>query len=149
MPPTDLGRFGTGFEPEDKRMSDGDKIRHLLEQWAYRTRQDARDTILEHHADDAVIYDVLPPMKYEGASAYRESWDEWQPETTGDNMFDLYDLHVVAGGGIAFAYGFIHCGGTLADGNTFEDRVRATFCLENREGRWLITHQHISKPVSA
>ena len=90
--------------------------------------------------------DYCVPMKYEGAKAYRDSWDEWHPETTGESLFDLHELKVVTSENVAFAYGFIHCGGTLPDGKKFEDWVRATFCLEKRKGRWLVTHQHISMP---
>lgn len=85
-------------------------------------------------------------MKYESAEEYRKSWDEWQPETTGESLFNLHDLKVVAGSDVAFAYGLIHCGGTLPDGINFEDWVRATFCLEKNGGKWVVTHQHISMP---
>lgn len=122
------------------------KIRALLERWAFTTKSGLRDEILANHSSDVVIYDVLPPMKYEGADAYRKSWDEWQPDTTGDNIFEWQELEVTAGTDVAFAHGVIHCGGTLNDGKTFEDWVRATFCLRHGDGRWLIQHQHISMP---
>ncbi|MEW6762890.1 MAG: hypothetical protein AB1437_18895 [Pseudomonadota bacterium] len=56
-------------------------------------------------------------------------------------------LVVVAGSDVAFASGLIKCGGTLLDDRTFEDLVRATFCLQKRSGEWLVTHQHISRPA--
>ncbi len=121
-------------------------IQTLLEQWAHSTRMGEQDRILNNHSESAVIYDVLPPMKYEGVEEYRKSWDEWQPETTNENIFDLHEVKITVGHDVAFAYGFIHCGGTLPDGKTFEDWVRATFCLEKQNGKWLITHQHISMP---
>jgi hypothetical protein len=55
-----------------------EQVREILEQWAKATRKNLRDEILKHHAPDVVIYDVLPPMKYEGSEAYRRSWDDWQ-----------------------------------------------------------------------
>lgn len=127
-------------------MNDKVEIQRLLEQWAHNTKIGEKDKILCNHAESVVIYDVLPPMKYESAESYRKSWDEWQPETTGESLFDLHDLKVIAGEDVAFAYGFIYCGGTLPDGKIFEDWVRATFCLEKQNGKWLITHQHISMP---
>ena len=51
-----------------------------------------------------------------------------------------------AGADVAYATGLILCGGTLPDGQTFEDLVRATFCLQQAGGVWRVTHQHISKP---
>lgn len=109
--------------------TDEDQICKLLEQWAYTTRSGQRDEVLANHASDVVIFDVLPPLKYEGADAYRKSWDEWQPETVGPGLFDLHELKITAGSDVAFTHGFIQCGGAHTDGRTFEDWVRATFCL--------------------
>jgi ketosteroid isomerase-like protein len=121
-------------------------VRAVLEEWARATREGRQDDVLKNHLPDATIYDVLAPFKYEGTAAYRAGWDEWQPETAGEGVFDFEELHVTTGEPTAFAYGVIRCGGTLPDGRSFEDRVRATFCLRQENGRWQITHQHISMP---
>ena len=122
-------------------------IRAVLEQWSSATRAGRQDAVLDNHLPDVLIYDVLAPMKYEGAAAYRKSWDEWQPDTQSEGQFELEDLSVTAGADVAFAHGFIKCGGTLPDGRTFEDLVRATFCLRKVSGSWKVAHQHISKPI--
>jgi ketosteroid isomerase-like protein len=126
--------------------SDQQQVRDVLLQWAQATREDRRDEILANHLPNALIYDVLPPMKYEGAEAYRASWDEWQPDAGADSRFELQDLTVTATSDLAFAHCFIKCGGTTPNGKTFEDLVRATFCLTKANGLWKIAHQHISKP---
>ena len=123
-----------------------DEVRAVLEEWAAATRLSRRDEILKHHSTDLVIFDVLPPMKYEGAEAYRRSWDEWQPDTQGEAVFNLVNLTITAGNDVAFAHSFIRCGGTLPDGRTFQDLVRATFCLRKVDGSWMVEHQHVSKP---
>jgi len=120
----------------------------LLHLWAERTRLGVQDLILANHAADAVIYDVLPPMQYNGVTSYRKSWDDWQPQTTGENIFNLLNLRVTASDSAAFAFCQIRCGGTMADGKTFEDLVRATFGLSRTVDGWRITHQHISKPAA-
>ena len=126
--------------------TDESQIRALLHAWAEATRTGRQDDVLARHAPDVVIYDVLPPLQYDGADAYRRSWDEWQPETAGPGRFDLHELRVTAGADVAYAYGLIHCGGTLPDGRTFEDWVRATFCLRRTPHGWVVAHQHISMP---
>jgi ketosteroid isomerase-like protein len=134
----------TNAEEEEK-----DKVRTVLEEWAAATRQNRRNDILQHHSANLVIFDVLPPMKYESAESYQQSWDEWQPDTQHDDatVFDLENLTITAGiGDIAFAHCFIRCGDTLPDGSTFQDLVRATFCLQKIEGSWRVEHQHVSKP---
>lgn len=125
-----------------------EKIQEVLDRWARATRTGARDEILANHEPEALIYDVLPPMKYEGVDAYRSGWDEWQPETEGEILFDLHDLEITTGADVAFAHALLHCGGTTSEGRRFEDRVRATFCLRKHGERWLIAHQHISAPRS-
>ena len=126
---------------------DEEQVRLLLQQWASATRKGQRNDVLANHLPGVLIYDVLAPMKYEGAAAYRQSWDEWQPDTQGEGQFDLQDLSVTAGADVAFAHCFIKCGGVLPDGKTFEDQVRATFCLRKACGSWKVAHQHISKPI--
>jgi len=126
--------------------ADEAQIRTLLEEWASATRQDRKSEVLANHTTNVLIYDVLPPMKYEGAEAYRRSWDEWQPETQGESQFDLEELVITAGADVAFATCFIRCGGTTPDGHVFQDLVRATICLQKISGAWKVTHQHISKP---
>lgn len=127
-------------------MDDEKIIKQLLENWARSISAGENDKVLKNHSKSAVIYDVLPPMKYEGTESYRKSWDEWQPETQVESLFDLHDLKIVSDQNVAFAHAFIHCGGALPDGKNFEDWVRATFCLEKQDDKWLITHQHISMP---
>lgn len=122
------------------------EVRTVLEEWAAATRQSRRDDILKNHSANLMIFDVLPPMKYESAESYRRSWDEWQPDTQGEAVFDLEDLTITAGNDVAFAHCFIRCGGTLPDGKTFQDLVRATFCLRKVNGSWVVEHQHVSKP---
>lgn len=139
----------TNLSPPTRKMDDAQQIRTLLERWADATRNGRRDEVLANHAPDALIFDVLPPLQYEGTAAYRKSWDEWQPETAGEGLFHLDELQVTAGQDAGFAHGIIHCGGTLPDGSSFEDTVRATFCLRKIDGRWRVTHQHISMPAGS
>jgi len=122
------------------------QVRQLLERWARATRENRLDDILTGHAPQALIYDVLPPLQYEGTEAYRRSWGDWQPATQGEDLFQLEDLVITAGAEVAFAHGLLRCGGRLPDGRAFEERVRATFGLRKAGGRWQVMHQHISKP---
>lgn len=124
-------------------------IRAVLELWAENTRKGQLDEVLSRHAPEAIIYDVLPLMLYEGTAAYRASWGDWQPELESEGEFNLEDLQISAGDEIGYAFGMIRCGGTYPDGRKLSDLVRATFCLEKIRGQWTITHQHISKPFSS
>jgi ketosteroid isomerase-like protein len=126
---------------------DAAEVRRVLEDWASATRSGRLDDVLVRHRADVLIYDVLSPMKYEGAEAYRASWGDWQPETQGEGIFDIEGLNITTGEDVAFAHCLIRCGGVLPDGKSFEDLVRATFCLRKDQGLWMVAHQHISKPI--
>lgn len=129
-------------------MQNAEDIRKILELWAEDTRKGRLDEVLSHHANDVVIYDVLPPLSYKSSKAYRDSWGDWQPEIESEGEFELEDLHISAGDDVGYAFGLIRCGGTYPDGRKLSDLVRATFCLEKIDRNWTITHQHISKPFS-
>jgi ketosteroid isomerase-like protein len=122
------------------------EVRTVLEEWAAATRLNRKEDILKHHSMNLVIFDVLPPMMYESAESYRCSWGEWQPDTQGEAVFNLENLTITAGSDVAFAHSFIRCGGTLPDGRSFQDLVRATFCLRKVDASWVVEHQHVSKP---
>ena len=123
------------------------EIRRVLENWAIATKTGRKDDVLSRHLPNVLIYDVLAPIKYESAAAYRASWGDWQPDTKGEGIFQLEDLQITADQRVAFAHGMLRCGGTLANGKSFEDLVRTTFCLTNENGSWMIAHQHFSKPI--
>jgi ketosteroid isomerase-like protein len=122
------------------------RILDVLDQWARATREGRHDEVLANHLPGVVIFDVLPPMRYESAAEYRKSWDDWQPDAQGAMLFELEDLHVSAGADFGYAFGLLQCGGTLPDGKTFRDTVRITFCLMKQGGDWKVAHQHVSKP---
>ncbi len=62
---------------ETSMVTDEAQIRQLMNDWAKATRKGDDDAVLSNHAADVLIFDVLAPLQYKGASAYRKSWDEW------------------------------------------------------------------------
>ena len=76
----------------NERNEPENQVRAVLEAWAKATRQNRKDDVLKNHATDLVIFDVLPPMEYESAAAYRRSWGDWQPEVGSEGQFDLENL---------------------------------------------------------
>lgn len=130
-------------------ISDRQAIEQLLQAWAGATREGRQDDVLAHHDAAVRIFDVLPPLQYTSAATYRASWSEWQPDTLGAAEFAFEDLQITAGVDVGFAHSILQCGGTLPNGTTFHDTVRATFCLVKRDGNWRVSHQHISKPFGS
>jgi ketosteroid isomerase-like protein len=119
------------------------QIRQLLDDWAKATREGDNDAVLSNHSSDLLIFDVLAPLQYKGAAAYRKSWDDWRPTDEGEALFEIHELGITAGETVAFAHCLIECGK-----KPNSDRVRTTFCLQKTDGKWMITHQHVSMPIS-
>lgn len=127
---------------DTENVDDKTQISRFQHEWADATRKDEKDKVLSNHAHDVLIFDVLAPLQYKGAEAYRKSWVEWWPTSEEESLFDIQELSITASETVAFAHGLIKCGGTPTI-----DWVRITFCLCKTNGKWMITHQHGSMPV--
>jgi ketosteroid isomerase-like protein len=96
---------------------------------------------------DVVYFDLVPPLRYSGAAALRERFDDWFRRWKSPIGQELRDLTVLARGDMAAAHMLIRTSGTLNDGRTVGYWVRTSdFCLRSN-GKWLITHEHVSFPV--
>ena len=124
---------------------DTQAIRALVERWARAVHTGDLDTVLADHADDIVMFDVLPPDGgIRGIDAYRAAWPpffEWQRSGAS---FDIEELDVTAGADVAFVWALLRCG-TAADlAREPGSRLRLTIGLRRVGDRWVVTHEHHS-----
>jgi uncharacterized protein (TIGR02246 family) len=125
-------------------MDDETAIRTLLENWAAAVHRGDLATVLQDHAEDIVMFDVPPPQEgVRGIDAYRETWPGFFRWQASGATFDILSLDVTAGTDIAFAYALLRCGTPENDPN---QRLRITFGLVKRDGRWVVAHEHHSFP---
>ena len=98
---------------------------------------------LASYADDAVIFDLAPPLVHgldpEGVSAWMQTWD-----APIENEIRL--LLVSAAGGIAHAAGLERLAGSQR-GEPRDIWFRFTLCFARTSVGWRITHEHTSLPV--
>jgi uncharacterized protein (TIGR02246 family) len=131
--------------PDDIR-----QIRTLIEQWAAAVHRGDLDTVLAHHADDIVMYDVPPPYEgVRGIDAYRETWPpffEWQANGA---EFEIESLDVTAGDDVAYAHALLRCGTQEEFTENPDNRLRLTLGLRKEQGRWVVAHEHHSFPSVA
>jgi uncharacterized protein YndB with AHSA1/START domain/ketosteroid isomerase-like protein len=102
------------------------------------------DLALEHLADDAVTYDLDPPLRHVGQR--REGTQQWFDTWDGPIALAMADLTVEVGGDVAFAYGLAHMTGTKTDGAVIDLWMRCTAGLRRSGSVWKIVHQHSSVP---
>ena len=78
---------------------------------AVRAKDAAR--LVSHHAPDVVAYDLLEPLQYKGAADLRQRAQQWLDGYDGAMTYEIRDLVVVPGHGVAFCHGLHHVAGRL------------------------------------
>lgn len=123
------------------------EIRSLIERWVAAVHAGDLDTVLADHATDIVMFDVPPPDEgVRGLAAYRETWpDFFRWQATGA-VFELTELEVVAGDGVAFAYALLRCGEPAELADRPRRRMRLTLGLRKEADHWVVVHEHHSFP---
>jgi len=124
-------------------------IRDVYTRWQKAFRAHDVDGIMSVYApgDEVVGYDVVPPLQYRGADAYRKDYVEFLAQYDGPIETEMRDIRVVAGADVAFIHALERISGTLKNGEKSTVWARATSGLRKIGGRWLIVHDHISVPA--
>ena len=130
-------------------MSDEAAIRELITRWAEAVHTGDLDSVLTDHDPDIVMFDVPPPYQgVRGLSEYRDVWPpffEWQRQGA---QFEIVELDVTAGQDVAFAWALLRCGTADEFEAEPDKRLQLTIGLRKRDGRWVVTHEHHSFPVT-
>jgi len=127
-------------------MNNESQIRTLVENWAAAVRNEDMDGILAHHSGDIVMYDVPPPFESVGINAYRNTWDIFF-KYTRPGVFDIRELHIIAGEEVAFCYATMKCSDKSDSGEFVELPFRLTIGLKKMDSQWIIVHEHHSIPA--
>ena len=106
------------------------------------------DGLMSHYSSDIVYYDVVPPLQFAGFDNVRRNFVRWFGGYEGPIGLETRDLHVAVSGDVAFAHMLHLNSGTRMDGLEMEIWVRSTVCCQWSGDRWLITHEHISVPIT-
>lgn len=127
--------------------NDEQLIRDLIHRWADAVHSGDLATVVAHHSDDVVMFDVPPPHEgVRGLDAYTRVWPGFFTWQASGATFDLLELEVTAGTDVAFAVALLRCGTPDDDPDA---RLRLTFGLRKVAGSWVITHEHHSFPHSS
>ena len=129
----------------ESHMSDEVQIRDMIAKRARAVGEKDVDTLVSMYAPDALLYEVLPPLTHSG-SAVKESTENWLFSYGTEIGYDVQDLDVTVGEDVAFGNYLYRVTGTLNSGEEVEMWVRATVCLQKKEGMWRVVHEHQSVP---
>lgn len=123
------------------------EIRQWLDRWVKAFRAHDVNAIMALYAPGVAAYDLMPPLQYLGADAYRRNYEVLLAQYRGPIDIELRDLHIIASDGVAFAASLQRISGTLTYGQKSDVWVRVTTGFQKINGKWLGTHDHISVPA--
>lgn len=139
-----------GGQPQAQRSSRGEQeVRALLDQWADAFRRKDVDAVMAVYApgNQLIAYDILPPLEYRGADAYRRDYAAFFANFAGPLEVEVRDVRIVVGADVAFSHGLERMRGILKNGSRFDTWVRFTEGYRRINGRWYAIHDHISVPA--
>ena len=123
------------------------ELRAFLESRSEAIRTKSIDRLMSFYSPEIVYFDIVPPLQYVGSRALRSRFLEWFDAYEGSIRQEIHDVTVSAGADVAATSMLIRSGGGLKTGHEVDLWVRATSCCRYADGRWSITHEHISVPV--
>jgi ketosteroid isomerase-like protein len=138
-------RFGHHAASNSRRDIDEIKAAYSAWQHAFATRD--LNGIMAIYAPDVVAYDLVPPLQFVGADAYRKDYETFLSQFKGPVKSTIPNIHIDQTGDTAFAFGLERIRGTLADGTAVDLWVRFTDGWKRKDGHWVVAHEHVSVPV--
>lgn len=140
------GSIGMGQSEADS----ADQIRQLLAQWQKAFEAKDVNGVMAVYApgNSLTAYDIVPPLQYKGADAYRKDYTDFFAQFDGPLHVETRDVHIETGGNLAFAYGLERISGKLKkSGQPVDMWLRYTSGFKRIGGRWRDVHDHVSVPA--
>ncbi|MDQ7805207.1 NAD(P)H-dependent oxidoreductase [Amycolatopsis sp. A133] len=121
-------------------------IRGRLDEVVEALRAKDLEALRQIYAPDVVSFDVEPPLQHVGVEAKLQNWAK--VFTFFEKVdYELRDLTITVGAGLAVGHGFGRVSGTLKNGVVADGMwVRATFVFRKLGGEWVIVHDQASVP---
>ena len=130
-------------------ISDEAQIRQLMDRYSRAFAARDIDGIMTIYAPgEAVIaFDIVPPLQVKGQKNYRKNWEAFLAAYKGPIQSEMRELTIVTGDRVAYSHNLEKYSGTLQSGDKSEFWMRVTDGYRKINGKWLITHEHISVPA--
>ncbi len=132
---------------EENKKNAAAEIIRVLEGGVEAVRARDIDGVMSIYAPELVAFDIVPPLRYVGADAYRKPWEEVFSSFQGPIGYEIHDLSITVGDNVAFTHSLNRVSGTMNTGHKTDLWVRCTACLRKINGKWLIMHTQVSVPV--
>jgi ketosteroid isomerase-like protein len=121
-------------------------VRDLLDTRVDACQKKDIDQLMSIYSSDIVYFDVVPPLQFRGAAEVRRNFARWFNEYDGPIGLETHELDVAVAGDVAFAHMLHLDSGARNNGVDGAVWIRSTVCCRYSNGKWLVTHEHISMP---
>jgi ketosteroid isomerase-like protein len=121
-------------------------IRQRIDQLVQAIRAMDLEGVEPIYAPDMVSFDIVPPLQHVGAEAKWSNWADVFAVYQRPLGYEIHDLTLTVGDGVAFAHSLNRVSGTMQNGNRTDYWVRWTGCFRKIDGNWLIVHDQVSVP---
>jgi uncharacterized protein (TIGR02246 family) len=125
--------------------TDDARIREFIDALAQALRAKDINALIAHYAADVIVFDLMP-LQTLGADAYKKNFEAWFASVQGPIDYQIRDLRITRSDEVALCHYVGQVKTTRATGEKAEYGVRVTAGCRKRNGRWIITHEHVSVP---
>jgi len=131
---------------EENKKNDEAAIQGLIDDGIRSIRDKNIEGVMSLYAQEVVSFDIVPPLQYMGADAFRNVWEEvffvYQTIT-----YEIHDLSITVGDDMAFTHSLNRMSGSMTTGQKTDYWLRWTACFRKINGKWLIVHHQNSVPA--
>ena len=128
---------------EENKKNDEAAIQGLLDNCTRSLRDKNIEGVMSIYAQEVVSFDIVPPLRYIGADAFRKVWEETFSSFQGPIGYEIHDLNITVGDDVAFTHSLNRISGTRNNGQRTDLWLRWTACLRKINGKWLIVHHQV------
>ena len=132
---------------EANKNNDEAAIQGLLDDRIRSLHDKNIEGIMALYAPEVVSFDIVPPLQYVGAEAFRKAWEAVFSSFQGPIGYDIADLGITVGEDVAFSHSLNRISGTLNTGQKTDLWLRWTAGFRKINGKWLVVHHQNSVPV--
>jgi uncharacterized protein (TIGR02246 family) len=122
-------------------------IEALIDGFVAAIRAKDLDGVMSVFAPEVVSFDLGPPLQHGGGEVFERHWKALFQAYQGAIDYEVRELAIVAGDGVAFSHSLNRTAGTTQAGQRSERWLRWTACFRKTGGRWRIVHEHVSVPA--
>ena len=132
---------------EKTKKNEEAEITRVIEGGVEAIRGKNIEGVMALYAPEVVSFDIVPPLQYVGAEAFRKAWEAVFSSFQGPIGYDIHDLSITVGEDVAFTHSLNRISGTLNTGQKTDLWLRWTACFRKINGTWLVVHHQNSVPV--